>query len=121
MNNNNNPLVSVIIPCYNVSTYVEKAIDSIIRQTYTNLEIIVIDDASTDETLRKILLFDDERITVKGFATNTGKIGAVNEVLQKVKGEYVCFQDGDDWSETDRIELQVKQFENSPGIRNLFY
>ena len=94
----------------------EKAIDSIIRQTYTNLEIIAIDDASTDETLRKILSFNDKRITVRCFTTNTCKIGAVNEVLQKVNGEFICFQDGDDWSEPDRIEQQVQQFGNNPGL-----
>ena len=58
----NEPLVSVIIPCYNVSAYVNRAIQSIINQTYTNIEVWIIDDASTDDTLDKIQLFDDPRI-----------------------------------------------------------
>jgi len=104
------PLVSVIIPCYNVSTYVDKAIRSILGQTYTNLEILIIDDASTDDTLSKIQFFNDKRIRVIVGKENTKKIGAVNEVLKKVNGDFICFQDADDWSEPTRIEKQVNQF-----------
>jgi len=104
------PLVSVIIPCYNVSTYVERAIRSILGQTYTSLEILIIDDASTDNTLSKIQSFNDNRIRVFVFKENTKKIGAVNEVLKKVNGDLICFQDADDWSEATRIEKQVNRF-----------
>lgn len=106
----NEPLVSVIIPCYNVSPYVEKAIRSILDQTYSNLEIFIIDDASTDDTLQKIQSFKDNRIIVKQYTTNTQKIGAVNDVLKEVKGDFIAFQDADDWSEPSRIEKQVNQF-----------
>lgn len=104
------PLVSVIIPCYNVSAYVAKAIKSIIDQTYHNLEIWIIDDASTDDTLSKINSIKDDRIKLVAFRENTQKVGAVNEVLQKVTGDYIAFQDADDWSEPARIELQLKEF-----------
>ena len=104
------PLVSVIIPCYNVSAYVSRAIQSIINQTYTNIEVWIIDDASTDDTLDKIKLFNDARINLVLFKVNTQKIGAVNDVLKKVKGDFICFQDSDDWSEPKRIEKQVQQF-----------
>jgi glycosyltransferase involved in cell wall biosynthesis len=110
------PLVSVIIPCYNVSAFIQKAIQSIIDQTYTNLEIWIVDDASTDDTLQKIKAFKDDRIKVLEFKNNTQKIGAVNEVLQKVNGEFIAFQDADDWSEPDRIEQQLKYFESEPGL-----
>lgn len=108
--NNTVPLVSVIIPCFNVEKYVEKAISSILDQTYRKLEIWIIDDASTDDTLEKINFFKDPRIKVVAFKENTQKIGAVNEVLQKVNGDYIAFQDADDWSEPNRIEEQVKEF-----------
>jgi len=107
---NNLPLVSVIIPCYNVEEYVGKAITSILSQTYTNLEIWIIDDASSDSTLKKINAFNDARIKVMAFEKNTQKIAAVNEVLEKVTGDYIAFQDADDWSESDRIESQLQQF-----------
>jgi len=107
---NNLPLVSVIIPCFNVEKYVEKAIISILNQTYKNLEIWIIDDGSTDDTLQKIKSFEDQKIKVIALKENTQKIGAVNEVLEKVQGDYIAFQDADDWSEEDRIEKQVKEF-----------
>ena len=105
------PLVSVIIPCFNVSAYVTKAILSIISQSYNNLEILIIDDASTDDTLAQIRSIKDDRITLFEFKQNTQKIGGVNEVLQKSRGDYILFQDADDWSEPNRIEEQLKEFE----------
>lgn len=106
----NDNLVSIIIPCYNVSDYLQKAIYSILFQSYANLEIWIIDDASTDDTLKKINAIKDKRINVIAFRENTQKVGAVNEVLQKVTGDYIAFQDADDWSEPGRIEEQVKAF-----------
>lgn len=104
------PLVSVIIPCYNVESFVEQAINSIINQTYKNLDIWIIDDASTDSTLEKINTIKDERIKVFACEHNTQKIGAVNEVLQKINGDYIVFQDADDWSEPERIREQIHEF-----------
>jgi glycosyltransferase involved in cell wall biosynthesis len=85
-----------------------------LEQTYTNLEIWIIDDASSDETLKKIRAFKDGRIKIVACKQNTQKIGAVNEVLQKVKGDLITFQDADDWSEPKRIERQVEQFSIQP-------
>ncbi len=110
------PLVSIIIPCYNVGQYVDKAVESILGQTYANLEIWLIDDASTDDTLQKITSFNDVRIRMALYKENTKKVGAVNDVLQKVTGEYVAFQDADDWSAPDRIEKQVTQFLMDAGL-----
>jgi glycosyltransferase involved in cell wall biosynthesis len=109
-------LVSVIIPCYNVSAFVEKAVGSIIEQSYKNIEIWIIDDASTDDTLEKIQAIKDERIKIVTFLKNTKKIGAVNEVLQKVNGTLIAFQDADDWSEPNRISEQVNCFRVDPGL-----
>lgn len=90
--------------------YVEKAVHSILSQSYKNLEIWIIDDASTDDTLQKINAIKDNRIRVISFNENTQKVGAVNEVLQKVNGEFIAFQDADDWSESERIQQQVDEF-----------
>jgi glycosyltransferase involved in cell wall biosynthesis len=109
-------LISVIIPCHNVSSYVGKAIESILAQSCSNLEIWIIDDASTDDTLEIINSFKDERIRVATFRENTQKVGAVNEVLQKVKGDFIAFQDADDWSEPNRIELQLNEFLKDPNL-----
>ena len=109
-------LVSIIIPCYNVSAFIDKAVRSILSQTYSNLEIWIIDDASTDDTLEKIRAFKDDRISVVSFKENTQKVGAVNEVLQKVNGEYIAFQDADDWSDPSRIKEQIEQFLHDAGL-----
>ncbi|WP_162426435.1 glycosyltransferase family 2 protein [Pontibacter pudoricolor] len=106
------PLVSVIIPCYNVAAYIERAVLSILNQTYPRLEIFLIDDASTDDTLLKIKSFQDERVNVIELKENTQKIGAVNIALSACTGDLIAFQDADDWSEFNRIELQVSQFRN---------
>ena len=110
------PLISVIIPCYNVSAYVENAVASILSQTYENLEIWVVDDASTDDTLQKINSFSDGRIHVVSFTENTQKVGAVNEVLKRVSGDYITFQDADDWSEPARFQQQLIEFHKDPKL-----
>ncbi len=102
------PKVSVIIPCFNAEKYIEKAIASIINQTYTNLEILVVDDASTDKSLEKIKTFNDKRIVLIEMPVNTKKIGAVNKAISVASGEYIAFQDADDWSEPQRIEMQIE-------------
>ncbi len=111
-----NPLISIIIPCYNVSSYVKRAIESILNQTYKNLEIWIIDDASTDDTLLKIEAIKDSRIKIASYKDNTQKVGAVNEVLTKVTGEYIAFQDADDWSEPVRIQDQLHYFQNDEKL-----
>jgi glycosyltransferase involved in cell wall biosynthesis len=110
------PLISIIIPCYNIASFVCQAIQSVIDQTYKNLEIWIIDDASSDDTLQKINTIKDPRIQLIEFKNNTQKVGAVNEVLQKVNGDYIVMQDADDWSEPNRIKMQLQQFINDPEL-----
>ncbi|MEJ8756637.1 glycosyltransferase family 2 protein [Pontibacter sp. H259] len=110
------PLVSVILPCYNVEKYIAKAVQSILEQTYENLEVVFVDDASLDGTRNILDTFTDKRIVRYYFEENRRKIGAVNEVIPLCKGELICFQDGDDWSEVDRIEKQVSAFKANPNL-----
>lgn len=112
----NQPLVSVIIPCYNASTYLDKAVNSILNQSYRNLEVWLIDDGSTDETSLKIKSFNDTRVRKVFFKENTKKIGAVNDTLRKVNGTFICFQDADDWSNPNKIFEQVEYFEKDRNI-----
>jgi glycosyltransferase involved in cell wall biosynthesis len=111
-----NPLVTIIIPCYNVAPFVVKAVSSILYQTYTNLEVLIIDDGSTDDTLEKIKTFQDDRIKVISLKENTQKVGAVNEALKQSNGDYIAFQDADDWSEAERIEAQLSEFKRDLEI-----
>lgn len=102
-----NPLVSVIIPTYNVERYIDDCIESVVNQTYDNLEIIVIDDASSDATPYLLKSFKD-KIILSLNEKNKGQGAVRNQGLNKAKGEYVLFVDSDDWIESDTIEILVK-------------
>lgn len=94
------PLVSVCMPCYNHEEYVGQAIQSVLGQTYTNFELIIVDDASTDRSVEVIKSFNDPRIRVKVMEENTG-FGAAEYMFEQMQGEFVCWLDSDDmWEET---------------------
>lgn len=103
------PLVSVIIPTYNAEKYVEEALLSIISQTYKNLEIIVIDDASSDNTKKLVsaIAKSDRRVVVYRNRINLGIGGTRSRGIKLAKGAYICWQDADDVSYPNRIALQV--------------
>ena len=109
-------LVSVIIPVYNVEKFVEQAIVSIIKQTYKNLEIIVIDDGSSDATYQIVanLATQDPRIKLYKNERNLKIVKTLNRALSLAQGEYIARMDGDDISVLDRIEKQVAFLESNP-------
>lgn len=101
------PLVSVVLPVYNREDTIARAINSVLNQTYTNLEIIVVDDCSTDQSLRKIREFQDDRISVIALNQNAGANAARNKGAMAAKGQFIAFQDSDDeWAE-DKLEVQI--------------
>ena len=99
------PLISVIVPIYNVEQYLERCVYSILKQSYHNLEIILVDDGSTDDSGRLCdeLKEIDSRITVLHKA-NGGLSDARNVGLNKVTGEWISFIDSDDWIHEDYIK-----------------
>src|SRR4051812_47543003 len=102
---NNIPLVSVIIPTYNRSMIVAEAIDSVLSQTYTNIELLVIDDGSTDDTMQVLRRYGDKvRVITQD---NAGPAAARNRGIAAAQGELIAFLDSDDiWSRT-KVERQV--------------
>lgn len=104
--------VSIIIPVYNVEKYLAECLDSVINQTYSNLQIIVIDDGSTDSSgqICDEYASKDNRITVI-HQVNAGAANAKNTGLDNVKGDYVTFVDSDDWVELNWIETMVNAME----------
>lgn len=108
-------LVSVIIPVYNVEKYVKEAIQSIQNQTYKNLEIIIIDDGSIDNTYNIVekLAKDDNRIKLYKNEKNLKIVKTLNRALSLANGEYIARMDGDDISSVDRIEKKVKLLEEN--------
>ena len=112
------PLVSVLIPCYNCEEYVEEAVMSIIKQTYSNLEILVIDDGSTDntKTILQRLAQKDSRIRYIKNEENLKLIKTLNKGLDLCNGKYIARMDADDISLLTRIEKQVNFLEKHPEI-----
>ncbi len=100
-----NGLVSVIIPTYNRSNIVHEAIESVLAQTYTDIELVVIDDGSTDDTLLQLRKYDG-RITVHS-QDNAGPAAARNLGITKCSGDLIAFLDSDDIWHTTKIERQV--------------
>lgn len=111
------PKISVIIPVYNVEEYLRKCLDSVINQTYKNLEIICIDDGSPDNcgAILDEYAKKDNRIIVV-HQENAGVSSARNRGLDIAKGEYIAFVDSDDWLEPECYEFSVKEFEKDSDI-----
>ena len=99
-------LVSVLMSVYNGAPTLEKAAASVLAQTYRNLELILCDDASTDDTWRIMqrIAAQDARVTVFQNKTNRGLGASLNGCLSRAGGEYIARQDADDISDPDRIE-----------------
>lgn len=101
-----NTLVSVIVAVYNAEDYLEECLESLIRQTHFNLEILCVDDASTDNSLLILQKYaeKDNRIKILNCKENQGQAFARNIALDKANGDYICMLDSDDWFSTDAIE-----------------
>ena len=112
---NNQPLVSIVACCYNHEKYIEETLDSIISQTYGNIEIIIIDDFSTDQSVKKINMWIEENKCKCLFIKNTENLGVVktlNKALKKCNGKYFSLIACDDIFLKKKIENQIKIFEN---------
>ena len=105
---NDKPLVSILSPCYNVEQFLPQCLDSIINQTYHNLQIALIDDGSKDGTWQIMQEYAarDSRIEVY-HQDNQGVASTRNHLLEMVKGDYVLFVDSDDWCELSMVEFLV--------------
>lgn len=112
----NTPLVSVVMPAYNAEKNIYEAILSILNQTYENIELIVIDDASKDRTYSIIKQFSDNRIIIEKNETNKGIAYTTNKAIKLANGKYIALMDDDDIAFQERIEYQVKFLEKNNDI-----
>lgn len=112
------PLVSVIIPCYNAEAYLESALNSILRQSYKNIEIVLIDDGSTDNShkIYQEIQSKDPRVKVFKNESNLGLIATLNRGIKLAKGELIARMDADDISEKKRIEKQQLYLKNNSTV-----
>lgn len=108
-------LVSVIMPVFNNENTISYAVNSILNQTHQNIELIIVDDCSTDTTelICKNLIKNDNRIKYLKNQQNSGAYISRNNGLKIAKGEYITILDGDDWSFPQRIEYQLNQLKNN--------
>jgi glycosyltransferase involved in cell wall biosynthesis len=113
------PLATVVIPVYNARPYLRAAVQSVLDQTHKNLEIIIIDDGSTDGSMEAIADFGDARIQ-RVRQDNAGKPAAMNRALAMMKGEYYAINDADDLSHPRRIERQIACMQEYPALAAVF-
>lgn len=110
------PKISVIMGAYNIEQYMHDAIESIINQTFSDWELIICDDGSTDNTFKILKEYEkkDSRIKVLKNDNNYGLAYSLNKCIQVSQGEYLARMDGDDISLPNRFEEQVKAMDNNP-------
>ena len=110
------PFLSVVMPVFNGEKYIKESIESILNQTFKNLELIIIDDGSTDNSLLEIRKFKDSRIRLFMNGINRGVAFTRNRGLCKAKGKYLAWCDCDDISLPRRFEEQINFLEKNPAI-----
>lgn len=110
------PVLSVIVPAFNVEFYVAQTVESVLSQTFTDLEIIIVNDGSTDRTMEIVNQFkQDPRVKVID-QVNQGCCGARNAGLRVAQGEYIGFCDADDKWQPEKAALHIKHLQENPGI-----
>lgn len=113
-----NPLVSVLMPAYNAEKYIAAAIESILKQTFSDFELIIINDGSTDQTPEIIEEYSqkDSRVIVLKNEKNLGICSALNRGLENARGIYLARMDADDWSYPERLKLQLDFLQDHPEV-----
>lgn len=110
------PLVTVLIPAYNAAQTIGRALDSVFRQDYPSFEVIVVNDASRDDTARVVEQYGRPEITVYTLPENRGECGAMNYGLERAKGEFVAFLDADDQWMDSKLAKQMPLLEANPRM-----
>ena len=113
---NGTPMVSVIMPTYNAEETIGESLNALLRQTWTDWELIVVNDGSTDSTEAIVRQYNDRRIRLISFAQNRGNPEASNAGLREARGKYIVIMDSDDISFPERIERQVDYLETHKDV-----
>jgi len=110
------PLITVAMPVYNAGPFLRLAVLSIVKQTFSNWELLIIDDGSTDDALSAISDIHDVRIHILHDGTNKGLAARLNEAIDLARGEYFARMDQDDVSYPQRFEKQLQRFQSEPDL-----
>ncbi len=111
----NKPQVSVVIPMYNVGKYIERCISSVLSQSFTDFEVICVDDGCTDNTLEILASFDDPRISLV-VQENRGLAGARNTGINLAQGQYIALLDSDDFWHKDKLALHAAHLDKQQNV-----
>lgn len=114
------PLISVIIPTYNRAKMIERAIRSVLNQSYSNLEVIVVDDGSTDQTETVVRKIPDERVRFHKLFQNGGAGHARNEGVKLANGEIIAFHDSDDEWRPEKLQRQMDYWQKHPEFSMVY-
>jgi GT2 family glycosyltransferase len=114
------PRVSVVVKSFNHEKYARHCIQSVLNQSFQDFELIVTDDASTDDTVAVVRSFSDSRIKLDRLPDNRGISGAMNAAISRATGEYIAILNSDDWALPDRLETQVAFMDAHPDVGVLF-
>ncbi len=109
------PKVSVVIPAYNAMTYLPETLECVLRQTFADFEVLIIDDGSSDHIVQWVSQVTDLRVKLIS-QENQGLPGARNTGIAHARGEYIAFVDADDLWEATKLEKQVQRFETDPAV-----
>ncbi|MCL5676358.1 MAG: glycosyltransferase, partial [Firmicutes bacterium] len=115
------PTVTVAMTVFNQAPYVSQAVRSVLAQTYRNLELVVVDDGSTDRTARILETISDPRVRVLHFSQNCGKAARMNQILRVARGRYLLEMDGDDWLDRNTVAALVSHMNPLPQSVALLY
>lgn len=110
------PLVSIITPTYNRADFLKQTIESVLAQSYKNIEHVIIDDGSTDNTKALIEKYLDTGKVRYFYQDNSGQSVARNKGLKEAEGDFVCFLDSDDYFLPKKVEQQIQAFQNNPTV-----
>src|SRR5260221_4552236 len=108
--------VSVIMPVFNASRFLREAIESVLNQTYTHFEFVIVNDGSTDDSEQVILSYTDRRIRYEKFLQNKGIVTALNQAIRVSTGRYIFRMDADDICFPDRLEKQLHFLESHHDV-----
>ncbi len=111
-----NEKLSVLMTAYNAEKYLKPSINSILKQTHKNLELIIIDDGSTDGSINVVKNFEDKRIQLIKQKKNRGRTKSLNNGLKKVKSKYIAILDADDISYKNRLNIQLNFLKKNKHI-----
>ncbi|MEO8231506.1 MAG: glycosyltransferase family A protein [Ignavibacteriota bacterium] len=119
---NNQPLVSIIIPCYNCEEFIEETLKSVLNQSYQNFEVIIVDDCSTDNTLKLVQQYSDSDQRIKVYTIEHAGRPSVprNFGVSKSSGEFIAFLDSDDLWTKEKLKYQVNYLKDNSGISFIY-